>query len=160
MLFGVFGGDQDVVDIVEYVRYIAEYFVQKALKVLPRFFLKPDGVRESRNNPNGVIMPVFFYIFFLDGDFDKYPLSCENVAEVGKAPHWVLVNCCLVVEQAVIAAKRHPPQEVDGVHVHGLTLGFQATINGEAHSPFLHTPSSHSFSISAFTTANLSRAGF
>ena len=116
-------------------------------------------------------MPVFFYIFFLDGDlmiafkqgdFDKYPLSCENVAEVGKAPHWVLVNCCLGVELAVIAAKRHPPQEVDGVHVHGLTLGFQATINGEAHSPFplLHTPSLHSFSISAFTTANLSRAGF
>ena len=101
-------------------------------------------------------------IAFKQGNFDKYPLSCENVAEVGKALHWVLVNCCLGVEPAVIAAKRHPPQEVDGVHVHGLTLGFQATINGEAHSPFplLHTPSSHSFSISAFTTANLSRAGF
>ena len=58
-------------------------------------------------------MPVFFYIFFLDGDlmiafkqghFAKYRLSCESVAEVGKAPHRVLVICCLDVELAVIAA--------------------------------------------------------
>ena len=99
-------------------------------------------------------------IAFKQGDFDKYPLSCENVAKVGKAPHWVLVNYCSGVELVVIAAKRHPLQEVDGVHVHGLTFGFRATINGEAHSPFLHTPSSHSFSISVFATANLSGAGF
>ena len=69
MVFGVFGGDQDVVNTVECVRDVAEYFVHKALKVLPSiFFFKPNRVRGSRNNPNGVIMPVFFYIFFRDGN--------------------------------------------------------------------------------------------
>ena len=38
MVFGVFGGDQDVVNTVECVRDVAEYFVHKALKVLPSIF--------------------------------------------------------------------------------------------------------------------------
>ena len=40
MLFGVFKGNQDVVDLDECVRDVAEYFVHKALKVLPGISLK------------------------------------------------------------------------------------------------------------------------
>ena len=38
MLFGIFGGDQDIVDIHECVRNVAEDFVHKTLKVLPGIF--------------------------------------------------------------------------------------------------------------------------
>ena len=104
-----FGGDQDVVNTDECVWNVAEYFVHKALKSCQMECAEAGTTRTKLWRRSFF----FFYIFFRDGnlviafkqgDFAKYCLSCENVAEVGKAPHWVLLICCLDVELAVIAA--------------------------------------------------------
>ena len=130
-------------------------------------FLRPKGVCGKRKRPNGVMTAVLHTSSGATGIW-WYPLT-RSILENTVFPWRLALKSARVrtgyLSSFVIALTRRkspqtrqPPHGVVGVHVHGLTHGFLATMRGDAHSdlPLWQIPNLTNLSISSLATLSFS----